>query len=194
MPTPRYKRLIAGGRLRYLLNDEFRDARAAGAVNGTFATPGPGLRTVTDTNGKISTVGGVLNFATGAAVNDAVRYEVQARLAGRTLYWRVTPSDTNGIINLGWDANTSGAITDYLSFAAAGVINLVVNGGAAFAVGAYTAVPYEVISTMRAAGLFWYIKGGAFTNWRFLFQTTVGAAVAYPAVAAGSATSVFTVG
>jgi hypothetical protein len=178
----------------YLLNDEFTTARGAGSVNGTNAEPGPGVRTVVDSNGKISTIGGVLNFATGAAVNDAVRYELQARTAGRTLYWRVTPSDTNGIINLGWDANTSGAITDYLSFAAAGVLNIVANGGTAFAVGAYTAVPYEVISTMRGTGTFWYIRGGAFSKWSLLFMTTVGTAAAYPAVGVGSATSVFTVG
>jgi hypothetical protein len=175
----------------YLLNDEFAYPLAAGAVNGTFARPGPGVRTVVDTNGKISIAAGRLDFATGAAINGAARYEVRARVPGRMLHWTVYPSDTNGIINLGWDANTSGAITDYLSFAAAGVLNIVANGGTAFAVGAYTAVAYEVIAMMRATGVLWLIRGGAFTRWTFLFPTTLGSAAGYPAIGAGSATSVF---
>ena len=182
------------GENSYLLLDRFNATLAAGSVNGTLSTGGQ-LRTVTDTAGtKISIASGVLNFATGAAVNDAIRYPVQARQAGKLLHWRVTPSDTNGIINLGWDADTSGAITDYLSFAAAGIIKIVANGGTAFAVGAYTAVVYEVISTMRATGIFWHIKGGGFLQWTFLFATSLGTAAGYPAVGVGSTTSVFTVG
>ena len=37
--------------ITWLLRDEFTDTRAAGAVNGTPATPGPGTRTVVDTDG-----------------------------------------------------------------------------------------------------------------------------------------------
>ncbi len=179
---------------RYLLLDTFGSNIVTGAVNGSYATDGINVRTDVDTNGKFSIANGVAVFATGAAVNDARRYPVQARTAGHVLHWRVTPSDTNGIINLGWDADTSGAITDYLSFAAAGIINIVANGGTAFAVGTYTAVPYEVIATMRGTGLFWHIKGGAFATWCYLASTALGTAAGYPTVGVGSATSVFTVG
>ncbi len=194
MPLPIFLERMRKRSLLYLLEDRFDGVVSAGYINATLATDGKNLRTVVDTNAKISIAGGKLDFATGAAVNDAVRWPVQARKAGRVLYWRVTPSDTNGIINLGWDANTSGAITDYLSFAAAGALQIVANGGTAYAVGVYTAVTYEVIATMRATGLFWNIKGGTFTNWTFLMATALGTAAAYPTVGVGSATSVFTVG
>ncbi len=193
MPMPIKPRLLTR-KFDYLLEDRFEFDKTAGSLNGTLSTGGQ-LRAVVDTAGtKISIASGVLNFATGATINDAVRYPVQARQAGRLLYWRVTPSDTNGIINLGWDANTSGAITDYLSFAAAGILQIIANGGTAFNVGVYTAVTYEVISTMRGTGLFWYLKGGAFTYYTLLGATALGTAAAYPAVGVGSATSIFTVG
>lgn len=38
----------------YLLRDEFRNSLAAGAVNGTGAEPGPGIRTLTDPESKVT--------------------------------------------------------------------------------------------------------------------------------------------
>lgn len=66
-----------------LLRDEFSDDRAAGAVNGTLALPGPGgLRQVTDATEGISIQSGEL-LLSGAA-NQKLRYEngVFARTPG----------------------------------------------------------------------------------------------------------------
>ncbi len=187
------RRILYPGR-QYLWRDEFNDDRAINTLSGTPASPGPGTRLVTDTNGRISIAAGLLNFATGAAINDGwwLSSPLIARLNGRVGSFRVTPSDTNGIINVGLDANTSGAITDCLVFAAAGALQVIANGGTAIAVGVYTATPYEVKAIMRATGMYWLIRGGVFTTWTLLRPTSLGTAAAYAAITAGSITSVFT--
>ena len=58
------KRALLGGKgIRWLLRDEFDGVLAAGAVNGTKATPGPGTRTIIDTENKLSVSGGNLVWA-----------------------------------------------------------------------------------------------------------------------------------
>lgn len=47
----------------YLLRDEFTTDRAAGAVNGTAAEPGPGTRTVVDSGGNMSIASGQIQVA-----------------------------------------------------------------------------------------------------------------------------------
>ncbi len=64
---------VLGGRgyrfiQQWLLRDNFTTDRAAGSVNGTAAEPGPGVRTVTDTENKLSISGGAAVFAGGKAV------------------------------------------------------------------------------------------------------------------------------
>jgi hypothetical protein len=176
----------------YTQEDQFTTARAGGAVNGTSAEPTGGTRTAIDTNSKISITGGQLSFATGEAANDGVWYPVQTRAAGKLLSATITPADTNGDILFGWDTNQMGAITDALKFTAAGVLQIVPNGGTAVTVGNYTATSYQIASVMRATGIYWFIKGGTYTTWTQLFSTSAGNASMYPAVQAGNSTAVFT--
>ena len=62
------KRSVLGGaKSRYLVLDKYSDTIAAGSVNGTDAVPGPGVRTVTDTENKLSLSSGRLQFAGGKA-------------------------------------------------------------------------------------------------------------------------------
>lgn len=178
--------------LSYILNDQFTTARLAGTLNATQAEPTGGTRTVTDTGNKISIASSILNYATGETINDGLWYSSLARVAGKTLIQTVIPSDTNGIINVGWDTNTSGVINDQLVFAAAGVLQIVPNGGTAISVGVYTATTYYVAGVMRGTGFYWYIKGGAFTNWTLLWITAAGTAAGVPATNVGSTTSIFT--
>ena len=69
--------------VRYQFRDLFTTDRAAGAVNGSVAEPGPGTRTVADTGGQITIGGGALNVV-GVAVNQ-YHYNNQAitRAAGK---------------------------------------------------------------------------------------------------------------
>ncbi len=180
------------GAQSYTLQDQFTTARSAGAVNGTSAEPTGGTRTVTDTSSKISITGGLLNFATGGTSNDGIWYSSLARAAGKTLLAKVIPSDTNGVINVGWDTDTSGAVNDRLVFAASGVLQIVPNAGTAITVGAYTATTYYIAGDMRSTGFYWFIKGGAFTNWTLLWITAAGTAAGIPSINIGSTTSIFT--
>ncbi len=59
MPLIGTKRALLGTTgIGWLLNDSFNDTRAAGSVNGTPATPGPGTRVVVDTASDLSLSGG----------------------------------------------------------------------------------------------------------------------------------------
>ena len=53
------------GLISYLLRDEFTTTRAAGAVNGTAAEPGPGTRVVVDAGSDLSIAGSQLVFSGG---------------------------------------------------------------------------------------------------------------------------------
>lgn len=181
------------GGIRYLLRDLFTTDRAAGSVNATAAEPGPGTRAAVDTNNKITIASGVLSFATGQAANDGVWYNQITRAAGRLAMVKVTPSTGNGAPAFGLDADTTGALTDGLQFAASSLLRAVPNGGTITTIGEYAgATEYTLAAVMRATGLYWFIKGGAYTQWTLLLQTAAGTGDLYPAITAQNATSVFT--
>ena len=184
--------LLGGKRIRWLLRDDFNDTLAAGSVNGTPATPGTGTRVIVDTGTKISIGSGLLNFATGATANDGLWLDVITRTAGRLMVTQLTPADTSGIPATGWDSNQTGAILDHLKLTTTTGIQVVANGGTAITVGAYSATSYNIVGMMRATGIHWFIKGGAFTNWTLIYITAAGSGNAYPGVQALNTTSVFT--
>lgn len=176
----------------FSLEDQFTTDRTAGAVNGSSAEPLGGTRTAINTSSKITISSGKLNFATGATVNDGVWYPAQARANGKVLVGSITPSNTNGDVVFGWDSNQTGLINDAVKFAAAGVLQVIPNGGTAITVGSYTATTYQVAGVLRSAGVYWFIKGGTYTQWTLLYATTAGTGDGYPAIQAGSTTSIFT--
>ncbi len=177
----------------YWLYDQFTTNRAAGAVNGTAAEPWGGTRTVTDTNSKITIGSGVLSFATGEAANDGVWYPAQVRLLGKTTIATLVHANTSGDVNFGWDVNASGLIQDAIRFFTTSTTLRVEDGGASKIVGVFTATTYQVAVVCRATGYWYYIKGGAFTNWTLLFvSATTSTASIFPSVVTRSTTSTFT--
>ena len=179
----------------YLLRDEFTTDRAAGSVNGTLAEPGPGRRAVTDTNSKLSITGGVLSFATGGAGNGdpSIQWTPQQRRTGRLFMATVTPSVST--ISIGWDENAGGTITDAFRFlVSSGRLDIRDNTNAV-AVGAFAGgTSYQVAIALRETGSFFFIKGGAFTNWTLMFIVqTEGTSPMYPTVAAEGSLTVATV-
>jgi len=181
------------GGITYLLRDEFTDTRAAGSVNGTAATPGPGTRVVVDANSKLSIGGGVLSIATGGAGTDEPRlsYGSIARLAGRVLIASATIT-TEGVIVGMSDANTAtrqSAIRFYDT-------SVAIDKGSAswLAVGAYsTATAYQIAIVERGGGEYVFIKGGAFATWTLLFADANGAGdPLYPIIGADDSASVYT--
>lgn len=62
--------------ITYFIRDEFTDTRAAGVVDGTAATPGPGVRKITDdTDETISIDGGVMAWDRWTTINPMLSYE-----------------------------------------------------------------------------------------------------------------------
>ena len=191
----RWQNLISAGTL-WLLRDEFTTDLAAGSVNGTAAEPGPGTRTVTDTNGKVTLAGGAASFATGgsAAGDPGLWYDAVTRTAGRPLIVQITPADTNGLVYLGLDSAQEGLILDGIVLGASGVLQARPNGTTLINVGSYTATTYLVAYITRTNGNFLFIKGGAFTNWTLVWFSPNAASAAYPGVAVGNTTTIFTAG
>jgi hypothetical protein len=177
----------------YSLLDQFTTDLVAGSVNGTAAEPTGGNRSVTDTNAKISIAGSKLSFATGEAANDGIWYGSVTRAAGTVLLAEITPANTSAGASFGFDSNTSGAINDALVFGASGALQVIPNGGTAITVGTYTASTYTVAMVMRTAGMFWFIKGDAFSTWTMLWNTTAGTGNGYPAITTSTTSGVFTV-
>jgi len=180
------------GGIKWLLRDEFTDTRAAGSVNGTPATPGPGTRAVVDIGGNISAGAGVLNVAGGSSNwgQTIYRLDGQARVAGRLLVVQATPAATTTLRLVGWfDAAGCdfGDIEHVLRFSSGAIMLLYLgdpNTPAPGNVGTYaSAAVYYIAHVLRAAGAYTFIKGGTFTNWRLLYFTSVGnSATLYPAI------------
>lgn len=173
--------------IQWLLRDDFTDTVAAGSVNGTAATPFGGTRTATDTNSKLSVGSGISSFATGGVgVGDpGLWYPIQTRTAGRTLIARVTPTNSN-CLSVGWDDAQTGAVEANASFVS---LNLFAFG---ITVGTYVAgTAYDIAVMVRATGYHFFIKGGTFTNWTFLYPQKTVTGNKYPGLITRSTTSVF---
>ena len=176
-----------------LLKDTFSVDVAAGSVSGTYSDSGA-LRTVVDTNAKISITGGKLNFATGAAANDGMWYPLQTRVAGKIFLSTITPANTSLNIYVGYDSNTSAYLDYAFWFHTSGNIRVYyyLGGDVNPVIGAYTATPYQIAMIIRSSGYYWFIKGGTFTYWTLLSSSISGAGNKYPGIQANSTTSVFT--
>lgn len=164
--------LSARGKIRWLLRDEFSDTRAAGAVNGTPATPGPGTRVATDTDGDaLSISGGLMRFANpnDAYGDPGLWYASQVRVAGRLLLASVDVAATNKIAMYGWAGAQAGAPTaGALQFNTDGNVRAREAVGFMSGLAIYAATTYKLAVVVRAPGTYYFIKGGAFSTWTLL--------------------------
>lgn len=184
----------------YLLNDTFTTARSAGAVNGTRAEPGPGVRTVLDTNSKLSLSGGALTLVTGAAGNfdPTIIYTGLTRAVGRVLVAQMTVTANRA--QLGWLGNNTATTASITNARAAAfdqnttTLNVISNSGVGIAVATVVlSTSYQFAVVARAAGAFYFIKGGAFTNWTLLYvHTTNSQGILYPFFCNIGTTTAFT--
>jgi hypothetical protein len=98
--------------ITYLLRDEFTTDRAAGAVNGTAAEPGPGTRTVVDSGGNMSIASGQIQVAAAVGGGDPglVYADVPvARAAGVALIASI--DHTNHRVAVGFNTDTTPTAT-----------------------------------------------------------------------------------
>ena len=183
-----------GGGLRYLLRDEFTTDRAAGAVNGTAAEPGPGTRTVVDVESKITISSDALQLApqvSAAYGDEELVYPPIARTAGRfiiaeSMFAGIASTDESAFglwkSASGNSPANAGTIEHFLWFYRNGALyaRSGTTGPSQLSYAASTSYKFAIV--LRTTGVFWFIKGGAFTNWT-LFEITNAntTATLYPA-------------
>lgn len=172
--NPLYQSRGDGG-ITYLLNDEFTTDRAAGAVNGTAAEPGPGTRNITDLDNRISITGGVLNIAANAGGTSGF---------GRTGIW-YTPAITRlpGLVIAQTVQYTAGMIaigglTTTASASNVGYNNLgygfastplfsarkTTDGSSPTVMTPATSTAYRIYTVLRATGRFLFVKSAGVTK------------------------------
>lgn len=182
----------AGGKPRfvkpyYLLNDTFTTNRAAGAVNGTRAEPGPGLRTVTDSESKLSLTGGAVALTPKTVQTNGdpgLWYGPQTRTPGRLLVAQATPSVNNQAFDIGWDNDQSGTVFGpALLFRSTGVLTERWFGTAAAALMNYSGgTTYTFAIALRSIGHFIWVKVGS--NWILLWHlASSNSTPLYPTIA-----------
>jgi len=179
----------------YYMYDDFTTPRAALAINGTAAEPTGNIRFVRDTGSKLTLSGGLFSMATGQTAGDGIWIPCvsTARTLGTTLLATITPANTTQNFEVGFDSDTVVATTDNLSFQASGSLNARAGGGS-MPCGTYAgATSYQIAIVLRPTGSFYFIKGGAFTNWTLLMSASSGNAThGYAAIASRTTTSILT--
>lgn len=155
----------------FLIYDDCNDARAAGAVHNTPATPGPGTRTVIDT-------GSSLSIASGAVVLDGNRvgfgdpglwYDAIARATGVALFQKfnrqadvssfrigLSNSQTGQLNGLGFRVDTNAALVGTTSVSS--VTNFALN------------TDYWAVTILRSAGGF-VLTSPDGQNWKLAYPT-----------------------
>lgn len=180
------------GGIQYLLRDEFTTDSAAGAVNGTAAEPGPGVRTVVDTESKLSISSGKLSFAGGLAspsVSDPrIYYPAINRAPGLILVTQYT-SVTAGryMTGAGFDNDTSGSLLYAIARTYdAGSFNV---GNGPPVILAWQSGSYKFAVLLRSVGSVLLIDSGS--GWRLAYiETLSSVATLYPTI--GNYNDIFT--
>lgn len=178
------RRALLGAKgIKWLLNDSFNDTLTAGNVHGTAATPGPGTRTVVDTDTDGVSVGsGVITHANPNGGHGDPGYWLSAvtRAAGRLMVSEISIAHTNKQTVFGFDVNQSGSASEQaILFDTDG--NIIIRETSSGDVVAYTAASHYLAIVLRTTGAYYFIKGGAFTNWTLWWiDATASAATLYP--------------
>ena len=170
---------------QFLLRDEFMDARAAGAVNGTHATDGYSTRTVADTDSKLTIGSGKLNLAphsTPAWGDPGLWHPVVTRVAGRGLLMRLACTQSNDDAMWGWDTSQSAFISKH-AFRHSGTALSYGDGSQYRVIAAVVSgTEYAYFMGLRANGIAVLIKGGVFDTWTLLWMAADNAGNAHPGV------------
>ena len=176
---------------RYLLNDDFTFDLPAGALAGSFAYPGPGRRVfVRDTGARMSISGGAVTIANSVNTGDpGIWFDQLNRRAGVVLIGVLTPTASS--MELGWDNDNASGVRD--GFRLSSSLTLRVDGGTLVVGATVLSTAYTVAVIMRATGIMWLIKGGAFTSWTLLWISATFSYAPYPAIASGGAATSATV-
>ena len=152
---------MGGCSVTYLLRDEFTDTLAAGLVNGTSATPGPGTRTVVDMDGDALSIGsGVASFANPNNMygNPGLWYDACTRTTGIAVLACHQPSPVM-FMRIGWAAAQSGTPqAGVFLYQASGTFRVLDDVSAGPELDSYELVAQTLAVIMRAVGHFFVLN------------------------------------
>ena len=176
-------RPIVGLGLGYLLRAEFGNAESAPIASPHNADVGQLTLVQTDGNFGISSGRMDVNGQSTPTEGDLGWYATTsiARKLGRIYKLKLSKDTTtaNGF-GFGWSttqvAHITGAESEAFKIISTADIRLVDSGNVTRILGdQYAATTdYEFASILRTTGAFFFVKGGAFTNWTLLYVTAVG--------------------
>ena len=136
-------------------------------LDGTYATDGVNMRTVTDPQNKLNISDETLNFAG----NGVLAYPSTSRIPGKTLIADFTTSNVGASRTwFGWGTNSSyPPDTENIAF----------YYGSLYSSNIYTgsftkSTQYKYALIFKSTGTFHFIKGGMYTNWTLLYITPTG--------------------
>jgi len=141
----------------YLLRDEFPSDLPAGSINNTLAAPGPGTRTVADTNSIMSIADGVLVVNGTPAVNERFTLGQNIPLLAGRVFKVSFPSFTSMAgtrpVRVGWstDGTTAGANTPGFDYSSTTTV-VVRDGGTVSYTLTVGAAPHSFAFITRALG------------------------------------------
>src|SRR3989339_414385 len=167
----------------YSLNDEYTTDLTAGNVNGTSAEPTGGVRTITDTNSKLSiSLGNLVLTTGGSAGNPRLSYALESRSSGKVLMTSFTASGRNAF---GWDSAVASGVFEGYRLLMGNGLNVYRNGTAINAGPDLIAgTNYKVAAIQRGTGTYYYVKSGSgiYTYWTLVFISDNSSADLYPVI------------
>lgn len=175
------------GLLTYYVNDTFANDLAVGAIDQTFATPGPGRRTVFDTNGVLSLSGGAAVSGIGVSGLPRIDYPALILAPGMMLKVVMNHAGTSEQVGFGFTSSTSGAIGNF-RIGTSAVLQFTLSG--AVTIGTYEAGAHEYIVAHRCPGYYIVVKDPTTNKYRLLahsYSFTSAGSVLKPALASRGA-------
>lgn len=162
--------------ITWLLRDDFNDTRAAGSVNGTPATPGPGTRVAVENNGGTIAIGGgnvELNGG-GSSYNDAnLSWDVTvSRVFGRLAIFEVIDANNQVGGYYGFDGDQNANYNDTNWISAGNIFRAhnvnVFGAGPSVVDGDYLAI------VLRSSGGYFFRKIDGAGDWILVWHVTSG--------------------
>lgn len=183
------RRSILRARRRDLLLDRFGVPVAAGALNNTYSSPGPGgLRTATDTESKGSIVNGQLVCSgpkTVAAWGDfGIWLPAITRQLGRTVVFGPLTLNAGDQCHIGFSAAKSSHMGNDVPYFYVFNSNLlrVRDGSINVNIGTWSiGTQYWFAIRERAAGAYYYVKSGD-SNFKLVYVSNNGVSNGYPGI------------
>ena len=183
--------LLNGVGVSYLMRDDFTDTLSAGSVDGTDATPGPGVRDVTDSSSGVSVSGGSAEIVGNTNWSQAglVWTPGVTREVGRLLVadvsntvageWQLYWASTQAIGPGNWDA----------AFGEVGGNVRIWEDGSKNRSNVYPlgSAPHEIAIVLRAVGAFYFYRVSS--DWMLIYIGESGnAGTVYTGIEARTAT------